>query len=400
MKKVLSITFASIGLFVAAFFVFNSNKEDWRKPLIGGEEEEYEYEEEEFNQEEYNKKTAVWDSKEALSFQKLLKKHSVTPRASRARGDVEQFGSLQGSWYNRAAMNMPAAYLFTEMLDGTDTIYGVSFNHYSGEYNSRSYIWKGTVYNPKTGTEGDDFKCLTRHWPNKYQDLIAFKNSGKTRLIALIQSGPVYWSEDDGKTWNSPTGLPNVVYSIAMNRQDGRIYATNGTNIYLSTDNGDSFSTLQNFGSYGDATLYSPRYGNQPDAEKVYLAREGKFYELNTTKTSFIEKGTYLWSGHGRTRFTIGGDSRKLYVTENSKFWVSTNQGVTWTQKYPNGNWYGDRTGTMSAGWKMAVSPEDADDVMGGYAQPVFSNDGLNTTVSSDGGWGYYQNGTGLSLAA
>ena len=47
-----------------------------------------------------------------------------------------------------------------EMLDGTDTIYGVTHDHYSGEFNAKSYIYKGTIYNPTSGTAGDDFELF------------------------------------------------------------------------------------------------------------------------------------------------------------------------------------------------------------------------------------------------
>lgn len=386
------------GLSVCSIFIFfiAQNSDGWRKPLLGGEDEYYE--EEEFDQEEFEKKIAPWNEQEALSFQKNLKKFGKKPKQNRALGDLEQFGDLRGRWYNRAAMNMPGAFDFTEMLDGTDTIYGVTHNHYSAEYNSKSNIWKGTIYNPKTGTKGDDYVCLTDHWPNRYHDLIAFKINGKTRLIALIENGPVYYSDDEGGSWVMTTGLPNVIYSIALNREDGRIYTTNGTEVYLSTNNGASFTLLQNFGSYGDAALYSPRYGSQPNAEKVYLAREGVFYELNASKTSFIQKGIYSGS-HNNIRFSIGGDSRKLYVTESNDYWVSVDNGATWVQKFPKGNWYGTRTSDMNAGKKIGVSPENPDYVMGGYAQPVYSKDGLDTDVSTNSGWGYYQNGNELSLS-
>ncbi|MCP4520902.1 MAG: hypothetical protein GY827_04285 [Cytophagales bacterium] len=386
---------AAAGLSYFTISSLTSPTNSWEKPT----NEEYAREEGEFNQEKLNRKLAVWGEQEASRHQELLKKYGVSAsRKNKRTQQFESFGSLQGKWSNRAPMNMPAAYKFAEMLDGTDTIYGVSFNHYTDQMNSRSYIWKGTVYNPNTGTKGDDFVCLTPQWPNKYNDLIVFKNGAKTRLIAGIVNGPVYWSEDDGQTWNSPTGLPDVIYSVMMNRQDERVYATNGTTVYVSTDNGNNFSVLQNFGNFGDAVLYSPRYASQPDAEKVYLAREGVFYELNAQKTSFIQKGRYT-GGHGKNAFSIGGDSRKLYVTEGANYWVSTNQGTSWTQRYPNGNWYGDREGKMSAGFKLGVSPENPDDVVGGYAQPVFSNDGLVTTKSSASGWGRYQGGFGQNLS-
>ncbi len=47
----------------------------------------------------------------------------------------------------------------------------------------------------------------------------------------------------------------------------------------------------------------------------------------------------------------------------------------------------------------LAVSPENENHIWGGYAQPVFSTDGLDTDVSTTSGWGSYQNGTSLNTA-
>lgn len=358
-------------------------------------------EEEEYDEERMKLKQAPWTAKDAARQQKLLSKynHILNPSAKRAPGDVETFGTLKGGWYNRGPKNMPGAFKFAEMLDGTDTIYGVTHNHYTGEFNSKSYIFKGTIYNPKTGAMGDDFVRLTGHWPNRYNDLIAHKFSGKTRLIAGIESGPVYYSDNEGQDWTMAVGLPTEIKSVILNRQDGRVYATDGGKVYVSIDGAASFSLLQTIGTGGDAVLYSPRYSVQPNADKVYFAREGSFYELNTSKVSFTYKGTYS-GAHGSSAFSVGGDSRKLYVTEGKRFWVSANGGASWTEKFPKGNWYSDRTGAMDAGMKIAVSPEDAQHVMGGYAQPVYSKDGLDSDNSTTSGWGNYQNGTSLSIPA
>lgn len=379
-------------LLVIAVTFFCGCNSDWKKPTIEAEHEE------EFNQEEFDKKMSDWSPKEAKTHQFWLNKLQQYRTETKGIEALESYGSLQGEWTNRGPNNMPGAFKFCEMLDGTDTIYCVSWNHYSGEYNSKSLIFKGTVYNPQTNSRGDDFEVINPDWPNRFSDLIAFKNNGQTRLIAGIENGPVYYSDDDGGSWNLPSGLPSLVSSTIMNRQDGKVYTTNGSVIYVSNDGGTSFTVLQSLSGSGDATLYSPRYDIQPNAEDVYLAREGSFYKLNASKTNFDFVGTYS-GAHGDNKFSIAGDSRKLYVTEGSRYWASTNGGTSWVQKYPKGNWYGDRSGDMSAGFKLAVNPENPDHVMGGYAQPVFSMDGLDTDNSTNSGWGSYQNGTNLSAS-
>ncbi|MGM0443835.1 MAG: discoidin domain-containing protein [Fibrobacterota bacterium] len=389
------IVLSCLVLCIAVFVLVTtggSTDESLRKPLSVEREES---QDEEMREEKF----APWTADKAAVHQNLLKEYGVDPGAVRG---VQTYagGALTGEWRNRGAKNMPGAFKFTEMLDGTDTIYGVTWNHYAGEYNSKSYIFKGTVYNPKTGTTGDDFVRLNGHWPNRFQKLIALRAEGVTRLTALVENGPVRYTDDDGKTWNSPSGLPAVIQSIAVNRQNNnRMYATDGRSVYESVDMGESYTRLEDFGGDGDAFLYSPRYAVQAGADNLFLAREGTFHQLNSSGTSFTSRGSYS-GAHGDKNFSIGGDVRKLYVSENSKYWVSTDTGLSWTQKFPNGNWYGSREGEMSAGKFLCVHPENPDYVIGGYAQPVFSRDGLDTDVSSTAGWGSYQNGTSLGANA
>jgi len=347
-------------------------------------------------------KFASWTPEQSARHQEKLAK---LPKISRQKNDniasvrsEYADGALNGTWVNRGPKNMPGAFKFAEMLDNTDIIYGVTWNHYVGEYNSTSYIHKGTIYNPATGTGGDDFELLTANWPNRYQNLFAFEINGTVRLVAHIESGPVYFSDDDGQNWTLATGLPAANFSSTINRQDdNKIYVSNNNAVYVSTNMGESFSLLKNFGSAQNSSLYSPRYELQAGAANIYLARNGSFYKLNATQTDFEFVGNYV-NSHGDNNFSIGGDSNVLYVTENKNYWVSTDEGLSWTQKFPTGNWYGDTSGKMSAGKFIAAHPEDANIVIGGYAHPVVSTDALTTNWTDETGWGIYQLGSQLPL--
>lgn len=398
MKNSITVAFLALGIFALSVILFNTtdNKLIFDDNVLHKPEA---IEEEEYNEDKMKLKMADWSAEDAARQQVILSKYKTIlskNKGAQTLGQNETFGTLQGSWSNRAPKNMPGAFKFAEILDGTDTIYAVSHNHYSGEFNSKSYIYRGTLYNPTTGGGGDNFERITGHWPNRYRDLLAFKYLGKTRLVAGIENGPVYYSDDEGKTWNVASGAPSVTQSTIINRQDGLLYCTDGTSVYVSNDGGGSFNVLENYGSSSDMVLYSPRYNSQPDSNKVYLARGINFYELNGAKTAFTYKGSYS-GGTNFGTFSIGGDSRRLYITKNKEYFVSTDGGGFWSVKYPKGNWYGDRSGAMDAGMKISVSPENPLYVLGGYAQPVISTDGLDTDNSTTAGWGGYQNGTSLS---
>lgn len=398
LSMVMFISILSVSVFIINDNSVQGNLPHPSKEYLGEDTLQEKDEEEEMNEE----KTAPWTEEVAANHQQMLQKYMHKPGFNKSASidGISSYaaGKLRGKWSNRGAKNMPGAYKFSEMLDGTDTIYAVTLNHFSGEYNSKSYIMKGTVYNPTKGTGGDDFVRLTGHWPNMYNDLIALNYNNKTRLIAGILNGPVYYSDDEGKTWNLSAGLPNLLSSTVANRQTNMIYTTDGRSIYESNDGAESFTKIQDFGTSRSAALYSPRYSFQPNAKNVYLARDKQFYTLTQNASTFVKNGRFTNNYYTGSKFSIGGDSRKLYVTVDNKYWVSTNNGSSWTEKFPRNNYYGKRDGKMSAGRYIGVNPEDPNYVIGGYAQPVYSQDGLDTDPSDDSGWGRYQGGTSLPL--
>ena len=350
-------------------------------------------------------KHAIWTPEQAARHQIILKKLSVIKKGFRKKELKKSLnenliygnGELIGNWKNRGPRNMPGAFKFAEMLDGTDIIYGVTHNHYPGEYNSKMNIFKGTVYNKTTGQGGDDFVLLTANWPNRYNNLMAIQFGQTTRLIVQIENGPLYYTDDDGGTWYKSEGLPSVTKTSIINRQDNNvIYVADDSRVYKSVDFGVSFVLLKQFGDSRSSFLYTPRYSNQPNSEAVYLARGGDFYKLNSNKTDFNYRGTYRQTPHGYSKFSVSGDERILYVTQWGRYFVSLDEGVTWSQKYPQGSWYGDPTPKMSSGKFLAVHPENPEIILGGYSNPVISFNGLSNVYHSAHNWGGYQNGTHL----
>jgi hypothetical protein len=379
-------------IYFLSLFLFTAGCNDSTDKKIPSENETHLPEVIQEDNEELDTKNTSWTAEQAAYHQNILKTKLIV---NQTKGQYAG-GDLTGDWKSRGPHNMPGAFKIADALDDTDTIYAVTHNHYTTEYGAKSYIFKGTVYNSASGTTGDDFERLTGHWPNQYKNLMVIRVNNQVRLIAHIENGPIYFSDDEGLTWTESTGLPTSIMSSAINRQDGnKVYVTDGTSLFVSSNSGESFTSLQNFGSQNDMAVYSPRHTVQPGADKVYMVRDGDFYTLNAAGTNFDLNGTYFGS-HGNSSLSIAGDDNKLYVTEWSRYWVSSDNGVTWTQKYPSGNWYGDTSGEMSAGKYLAACPTNSDIIIGGYAIPIFSSDGLNTVQTDHAGWGGYQNGTNL----
>ena len=160
-KHNLTLVFAAFLIVIAAIYLGSPQpkandkiSEEHRMPQRVDNEEEYDEDQMKLKQADWSQEAAAHHQDMLNKYQKVLRTKKGTSVKSAGAGSIESFGSLNGVWYNRGPNNMPGAFKFAEMLDGTDTIYAVTHNHYSGEFNSKSYIYKGTVYNPSSGTMG------------------------------------------------------------------------------------------------------------------------------------------------------------------------------------------------------------------------------------------------------
>lgn len=333
-------------------------------------------------------KNRSWTEEEAKEFyreqQRIQKSFQLAKSNNRASESGLANGNLNGYWESRGPYNMPGAFQFCEMDEGTDTVYAVTCGHYGGA----QFIWKGTLW-------GDDWKTITPKHPARYEDLIVIPKGSKRRVIAGKSLGTIMYSDDAGKNWITPTGLPNEINSTIVNRQDNNIiYAIGKTKLYVSTNNGTSFTEFQDFGANANnSRLYTPRWTAQPGSNDVYLARDSRFYKLNASKTQFTQISTIPTNNE----IAISGDGRRLWIVLNGKNWYySTNGGTSFTAQPTVGYWYNDPTSNFDAGQFIGVNPEDPNILIGGYSVPLVSkNAGVTTLSEGKSYWGYYQNSVG-----
>ena len=336
-------------------------------------------------------KNRSWTSGEQERYSsELSKKLEVSShgRASRSARGLETFanGTVTGTWRSRGPVNMPGAWKFVELDEGTDTLYAVT----NGHYGETQFIYKGTL-------AGDDFKILSGKFPNRFHDLIVVPENGGKRIIAGTENGTVFYSDNSGASWSQASGLPSTgILSTVVNRQDGnKIYTMDKYKIWVSDDNGATFSVLKDFGGdYDNGILYSPRYSSQPGSSNLYLARAGIFYTLEGS--TFSKLGTY----DGWGELTVGGDSRQFYVVSKAvgsseQWFVSSNGGVSWSSKTTVGAEYKSATDHFQQELHICASPEDPTIVLGGYTVPILTTDALTSTISYGAYWGWYQVETG-----
>lgn len=340
-------------------------------------------------EERHEGKNAPWSDEEAQKFYEEQAKISAQFRAVKSTQRVSQAGyadgSLNGYWQNKGPYNMPGAFQFCEMDEGTDTVYAVTCGHYGGV----QFIWKGTLHD-------DKWKVINPKNSGRFEDLIVLPNGNKRRVIAGKEGGGLMYSDNAGKTWEIPTGISGTVESTIVNRQDNNVlYALTNSKIYKSTNNGTSFTLLQDFGgTVSQSRLYSPRWTKQAGSNNVYLARGTNFYKLNTAKTSFSKVGTIPSSSKS---IRVSGDSNKLWVViDNRKWYSSTNGAASFSYVRTQSIYYGDPYDDMESGQFFGVNPEDPNILIGGYAHPVVSQDGgVTCNLEAKKYWGHYQNSVG-----
>jgi hypothetical protein len=293
--------------------------------------------------------------------------------------------SLLGTWKNRGPYNMPGAFEFCEVDEGTDTVYAVTCGHYGGV----QFIWKGLL-------AGDNWTLVNPKNPSRFEDLIVIPNGGSRRVIAVHENGKIMFTDNSGATWTNSTGIPSVVKSTIVNRQDNNVlYTTDGKIVYRSTDNGTSFTNFYTLGtaSINQARLYSPRWNNQPNSIDVYLAVDNNFFKINATKTSFDLISSSLPTGG---KIGIGGDSRKLWLTIDRKWYYSTNLGTSFTYQLTKDWYYATESNDLHPQYRPGVNPEDPNVFIGGDTFPISTRDG-GVTQNNDAKeyWSYYQNSVG-----
>ncbi|MGL1900720.1 MAG: discoidin domain-containing protein [Fibrobacterales bacterium] len=393
----------AVALSIGYYFIYTANpavdgvskatESNWPKPVIIKTDEE---------SERYgDHKRRLW-TKEEAAFNKKRYADIRSPKATLTLGapapvptseilpSVEKNGfynlannTFSGKWTSRGPANMPGAFQFCEMDEGTDTVYAVSMGHYGGV----QFIWKGTL-------SDDDWKIINPKHPSRFEDLMVVPNGSQRRIIAGEEQGSIMYSDNAGATWSFSAGVSNGIISTIINRQDNHtIYTTDGESVYVSYDLGSSFSLFQSFTTNTYARLYTPRWQTQPNAAAVYFAHGNTFYTLNSAKTSFVQSGT-IASG---AEIGLGGDSRRLWMTQDSRQWYhSVDGGATWQYQATENWWYSSMKADMAQGQYPGINPENPDIIIGGYAFPLTSrNAGATTNSDAKNWWGHYQNSVG-----
>lgn len=336
-----------------------------------------------YTREIHNMAKHITPSDEELEANAKLLQNSLGPQKPLTAG------ALTGTWSDRGPYNKPGCFRYGDVESKNNTLWAMTCGHYG----ATQFIFKGSV-------SGDDFKLVSGALPSFFNDMAGFNVGSGQRLLVTTTAGEAYYTDNDGETWNQPSGLPQGdIQSMDVNRgADYKVYATDARKVYVSSDSGRTYSVLKDFGSdVAESKLYSIRYSSQPGTGNLYLARQGKFYKWNGT--DFTQRGSYTQPGDGWGRFEMKGDTRKLYLHDANVYYVSTNEGQNWTEIKPPSYYYNSIVATtkerMISAHTFGVSPENPDIMIGGYSDWLVSKNGGTSTTPHYASWGHYQGFTG-----
>lgn len=273
-------------------------------------------------------------------------------------------GPELGSWTERGSENQAGRmHVAAWALDGSAL--------YAGS--SKGGVWKRQG---ETWTPIGDNLYGGAHW------LAILEPRGEVnRVVAATDGGAVHVSDDDGVTWTRASGLSGVwdIRRLAVTTEgDETLFVIGGDGwplhyeLYRSTDGGESFSSIQDLGTYaGD--LWAPRTGGDT---VWWIGPDG----LSSSSDGGDSWTPPVATGLGETRAELAGSEagRLWLATGGSRLYKSDNEGTSWTH-----------TANLSDYWgELTASIVDVDTVAYGGVEFYRTTNGSNFNKMNS--WGAY----------
>ena len=249
-------------------------------------------------------------------------------------------GSLTGEWRERGSSNIAGRMHTCDVDFSTNTIYAGS---------SGGVLWKGTM-------NGNNWQPLNDYMSNEIVFVRHLEMQNGNRLI-MAGGKYFYYSNNDGLTWETATGLenlldwgnvvrvivtstePKIFYTLVLEWDYGPAWEPVAA-LYRSDDLGESFTRLISYSGWADNTdIWTDRYGTTGD---VYLINEADFYKLDNTGQPVLV--TTINGAGGRAVLTgveENNDTVHLALYSSDEIYRSDNSGINWTNTgiAPDGLW-------------------------------------------------------------
>ena len=233
--------------------------------------------------------------------------------------------------------------------------------------------------------------CLLGNGNPMHAQWVKTKSNGSTlpdanpRCFAVHDKNlfvDIYLSTDNGESWTTiDTGLPRTsVNALAVSADGANLFAGTDSGVYLSTNNGTSWVVLGNGlrNATVNALIVSP---NGPTGASVFAGTTAGVFLSTNNGTNWSAVNTGLTSTYSRS-FSATPNGEYLYysaVGDVGRVFRSDNNGTSWT---------GVNTGLSGDDvYKLAVSPNGSNLFAATFGGGVFlsTNNGNNWTSVNTG---------------
>ncbi|MCB9236117.1 MAG: T9SS type A sorting domain-containing protein [Bacteroidia bacterium] len=243
-------------------------------------------------------------------------------------------GALIGSWSQRGSRNVSGRVVVADL----DTL-----NNFLYAGSDGGQVWRGS-------TDGKGWVPLN--------DLLRFPGlkmvraipyNGGTRILAASGGSAVWYSDDNGGSWQKAGGLTNIeswgyirramvaddsartVYVVSQEWDFGNWGATSG--LYRSLDKGANFSLLRRFheNDYGNELNMDLWVSRSGEAPAYFKAHDSIFSLTATTNLQFEGKLPFTNKENSLLCGTLAGGDTTLYVYHDQDIYKSSDAGKNWS---------------------------------------------------------------------
>jgi hypothetical protein len=304
-------------------------------------------------------------------------------------------GYAIGKWSELGSYNTAGRIWATEIDFTTNSVYAFS---------DGGSLWKGDLNGENWEVINDNFKIAASKFLKKVDNRL---------IVATDQWGVqgVFYTDDEGLTWNETTGLDNVEYwgyifdCVMLQDTLHTIYllAYNWDyvnwnpiiSLFRSTNLGESFTevTTWNDLDYAGSGKYSLWCSTASDA-KVYLLENANFHQLDSAGTpQYMSTIPFSSSGDATLCGYDNDTDKRFYVAVYnwsegvSKIYTSTDAGLSWEETGSVPSYFFSNT-------SFYCSKKEAEHLFIGGIDTYRSTDGGENWNKINNWYDYYDNNT------